>query len=419
MRKSAAIALLALGALTFALGLTWLLQMRLDRGDVYPPYSSLRSDPLGTMAFYESLAGIPGLTVARDFSATNNLSETPNTVYLHLGASTDEWAEVPGDLFGEIEKFLACGGRLVVVFKPMLGDVLPEDEPVAATTDNSSKPAKPIAKKSANDDDEDTTVVLKDKWGLEFKFADVLSEDSNPSVTVNNVSGLALPAKLEWHSGLYFANLDPAWQKIYAQDHNAVVIERHFGPGTVVMATDGYFLSNEALRLDRHANWLSWLIGPGHNIVFDEAHFGIMEAPGVAALIRRYHLAGLVGAFALLALLFIWKNSTSLVPPIEAEKGASDVLGRDAATGFVNLLRRNIPAGDLLEKCFAEWKKSSAAARPGVKVAEVEAVINAEKALPPRARDPVQAYARVVALLKRPAFPPLLPSSPSLLHHHE
>ena len=409
MRKSVAIALLAAGALAFGLGLTWLLQMRLDRGDVYPPASSLRSDPLGTMAFYESLEGIPGLTVARDFSATNNLPEAPNTVYLHLGANTAEWTDVPGDLFAEIEKFLARGGRLVVVFKPMLADFLPSDEP-AATTDKSSKPTKPIPKKSTNDDDdEDATVALKDKWGLEFKFANLPSDDANPSVTATNVSGLALPAKLEWHSGLYFANLDPAWQKIYTHDQDAVVIERHFGPGTVVMATDGYFLSNEALRLDRHANWLSWLIGPAHQVVFDEAHFGIVVAPGVAALIRRYHLAGLVGAFALLAMLFIWKNSTSLVPPLEVEKGSGDVVGRDAATGFVNLLRRNIPAGELFEKCFAEWKKSAAAARPGVKVAEVQAVLDAEKALPARQRDPVQAYARVVALLKRPAFTPTPP----------
>jgi hypothetical protein len=416
MRKSAAITLLILGALTFALGMMWLLQMRLDRGDVYPPSSSLRSDPLGTMAFYESLAGLPGLTVARDFSANDNLPETPNTVYLHLGANADDWSDVPGDSFGEIQKFLARGGRLVVVFKPMLGDFLPGDEPDAATTDKSSKPAKPGAKKSTDNDDPDATVLLKDQWGVEFKFAEVLSDDSNPSVTATNVSGLALPARLEWHSGLYFANLDPAWQKIYAQDRDAVVIERHFGPGTVVMATDGYFLSNEAMRLDRHVNLLSWLLGPGHNVVFDEAHFGIVEDPGVAALIRRYHLAGLVGAFALLALLFIWKNSTSLVPPLAAEKGAGDVLGRDAATGFVNLLRRNIPAGELLEKCFAEWKKSPAAARPGVKVAEVQAVLDAEKVLPPRQRDPVQAYARVVALLKRPAFtppPPVLAKPPS------
>jgi hypothetical protein len=127
-------------------------------------------------------------------------------------------------------------------------------------------------------------------------------------------------------------------------------------------------------------------------------------------------LAALVASLVLLALLFIWKNSSSLVPPLDHEPGAGDVLGRDAATGFVNLLRRNIASGELLDQCFAEWKKSSAAMRPGIKLAEVQAVMDAEKALPARQRDPLQAYARVVALLQRPTFtppPPVFAKPPS------
>ena len=67
----------------------------------------------------------------------------------------------------------------------------------------------------------------------------------------------------------------------------------------------------------------------------------------------------------------------------------------------VNLLRRNIPARDVLAACFAEWKKSSAPtrARPG-RWAKAQAVVDAENALPPRERDPVRTYQTICQILK-------------------
>jgi hypothetical protein len=67
-----------------------------------------------------------------------------------------------------------------------------------------------------------------------------------------------------------------------------VVVERQVGRGTIVMASDSYFLSNEALQRDRHADLLAWLVGSGTQVVFDEAHLGIVEKPGVATLMRKY-----------------------------------------------------------------------------------------------------------------------------------
>jgi len=61
------------------------------RGEVYPAYSSLRADPLGAMAFYESLESIPGISARRDFSDSNRLPEEPQTVYLHLASPRYEW----------------------------------------------------------------------------------------------------------------------------------------------------------------------------------------------------------------------------------------------------------------------------------------------------------------------------------------
>ena len=46
-------------------------------GEVYPAYSSLRSDPLGAKALFESLSEQPGLDVTRLYKARSPLdSET-------------------------------------------------------------------------------------------------------------------------------------------------------------------------------------------------------------------------------------------------------------------------------------------------------------------------------------------------------
>jgi hypothetical protein len=135
--------------------------------------------------------------------------------------------------------------------------------------------------------------------------------------------------------------------------------------------------------------------------VFDESHFGIVDTSGVATLMRQYHLQGLVAGLILLAMLFIWKNSTSLLPADRDEKLTEVVAGKDAASGFVNLLRRNIAPVDLLATCFTEWKKSSDLGGPSspLRHRQAEAIFQAENAAAPRDRNPVAAYRNISTAL--------------------
>jgi len=189
---------------------------------------------------------------------------------------------------------------------------------------------------------------------------------------------------------------------IYARGAHPVVIERKFGSGTVVIATDSYFLSNEALLKDRQPGLLSWWLGPNRHIIFDEAHLGVVDNPGIAALIRKYHLDGLVLGLLLLAGLFIWKNSASFVSPYTEELKTGFVEGKDSAAGFVNLLRRNITANQIVNLCFAEWKKSLAHGNKRLeeKSAQIQAMLDAENARPKLQRDPIALYRNICALLK-------------------
>src|ERR1041385_90130 len=62
----------------------------------------------------------------------------------------------------------------------------------------------------------------------------------------------------------------------------------------------------------------------------------------------KYRLHGVAAGLVLLAGLFIWKNAFSLVPAHASEQRREYIAGKDAATGFVNLLRRSIHPRDLL-----------------------------------------------------------------------
>ena len=54
-------------AAIFIGGLARLFALRYEVGDVYPPYSSLRADPLGTKALAAALGALPGIEVRTNF----------------------------------------------------------------------------------------------------------------------------------------------------------------------------------------------------------------------------------------------------------------------------------------------------------------------------------------------------------------
>jgi len=400
-------------------GIVELFELRFEAGDVYPPYSSLRADPLGTMALYESLGKMPGVTVRRDFSTSNRMPEERNTAYLHLAGEPREWEWVPDDLVQEIKGFVGGGGRLVITYYPETSyshyDWDDENTNSVAKTNSvdsaSSKsggtnavPANPEKKKKRRIDEETEWISLEDRWGFHQGFEKLEPDgDTYTPAVVENKSGLALPRSLKWHSGIIFTNCDPAWQTIYARGTNAVVIERKIGAGSVVIASDCFFVSNEAMLSDRHADLIAWMIGKNNRVVFDEAHLGTTESPGVASLMRKYRLHGLGLGLLLLAGLFVWKNSTSLAPPQASERREDFVAGKDSAAGFVNLLRRNISPGKIFEVCFAEWKKSAAPSGTvsRARLQQAEAIFQSEKSRPPKERNPFTAYRNISDTLSK------------------
>lgn len=433
MKRNFPILGIVVAATTFVAGVIYLFLLRFEAGDVYPPYSSLRADPLGTMALCESLAKLPGLEVRRDTTDRNKLPEERNTTYLHLAAEVQDWRSMPDEVFDEIERFLNRGGRLVITMRPVTGWEFWSGIPTApvpimntntaatnAPATGPSKGKKSSGKKSTANPP--NAVIqersLANRWGVEFGRVELARGDDKvyESARVVNQTDLPLPDSLDWHSSLVLTNLDSSWQTIYARGKHPVVAEKTFGRGSIALATDSYFLSNQAMWKEREPQLLAWLIGPAENIVFDEAHLGVVESSGVAVLMRKYRLTGVIGALVLLAGLFIWKNTFSLVPPYASETRSPYVPGKDATAGFVNLLRRNIPPRQVLEVCFEQWTRSLLN-RANYRIAAVDqaqTVMERERERPATARNPVQAYREISEALKnpRPNTPHLTPDTP-------
>src|SRR4026208_2031309 len=96
-------ALLAVIAAVFIFGLAYLFQLRYEAGDVYPAYSSLRTDPLGTKAFFESLERIGDLTVQRNLFDLDRLNLPRSTTVFYVALKAEDLNRVEEQEFKQWE----------------------------------------------------------------------------------------------------------------------------------------------------------------------------------------------------------------------------------------------------------------------------------------------------------------------------
>ena len=385
------IAALILLLIVFAAGVVDLFILRFEGGDIYPPYSSLRADPLGTKAYFQSLEKV-GLAVVRNFEAPEKRALGPSTTIFFAGIGDSEWTSEAQAL--AMESLAAAGSRVIVTFDPVSGSAA-RQRVLAGNKGPGAAGA------------EAQSVSMARRWGCEFLYAplkrdadgryEALSAELSEDAERND-----LEPSVSWHSSLYFKSLNAAWKIQYGIEERAVLMERKFGAGTLVIASDSFFLSNEALKTERKPKLLSWLIGGHREVTFDETHHGIAATPGIAALIRKYRLHGLVGSLLLLAGLFLWKAGAQFVPPadpLEAEGASLD--GRDAAAGLANLLQRGIDSRELLKVCFSEWKKSFLSTRRDLKkrIEHAQTVVEPPVTAARTSKTPVALYARITRIL--------------------
>jgi len=217
------------------------------------------------------------------------------------------WSKLESDTLREYEELTSKGARLVIAFLPV-------------STPWTDKEVSPV----------------ETRWDIHFKYKE-MQEDKGE---IPRQTALVLRG-------------GKAWKTLPGG-----ALERPLGKGSVVLLADSYPLSNEGLREVHDSQLIIQLAGPAREIVFDENHFGVVETGSVVKLMRKYHLEGALGVLVLVAILFLWRSASSLLPS-RAPQAEQAVAGRDSLEGMTALLRRGIAEKDLVRTCFEEWKKTS------------------------------------------------------------
>jgi hypothetical protein len=418
----------------FVLGLYALFALRFEQGDVFPAYSSLRADPLGTKALYQALELLPGISVERHYRDLSKLATTGATTLFYLGLKPDFLTQTPPEMVDRMESLAQRGARVILAFQSgqwqparTMGSESLKKEPAnrseksdggyqdAGIGRGGSKASKGNRSAGPRDAGNGTTAgqalspesktSAAEKWGVPPAYAK-LPKGVKRGATQASLRAPAadLPPDIASHTALYFKSRGPSWRIVYSVAEQPVVIERPMGAGSLVLVADAYLFSNEAMRKERYPGLLAWLIGKNPVVVFDEFHLGVSQQRGIMSLVRRFRLHGVLAALALMAGLLAWRDAVPFIPNRAARPSTQPVEaapGRDQLQGLIHLLQRNLETADLLPSCFDEWRKSLTRNGRGmqVKVRRIQELIEIRRSKSIRPQDAVALYRQIAAIL--------------------
>lgn len=379
-----------------AFGLLQLFALRFEQGDMFPPYSSLRSDPLGCKALFQALAASTGLEVRRNFRGQDKLKgEQGRTIYW-LGAEETLLQLASDRQVQDLEALAREGNRLVIAFDR--GQVRPPlDQRESEKGKERAKKEQPAKEAVPAEPDPGSAGA----WGLRLDSFELPADPAQSPPQARLVSpAFELPGTIPLQSRHHFQGGGEAWRPVYSYSDQAVVLERAVGKGSIVLLADSYLFSNEAMHSDRCPGLLAWLQGANRSALFEESHLGVYDHPGIMTLIIKHRLVPFLLALIALAALYLWKSAVPFHPAArELERQEKEV--RDNFSALVNLLRRNIAPGELPGTCLQQWLHSFSREvrhHPEL-VSQLEAALADEGAKPAGKRDPVALYQKMAGLL--------------------
>jgi hypothetical protein len=331
--KGIAAALLLLAG--FAAGVLYLFGVQFASGEVYPEYSSLRSDPGGSKLLFDALARMPAIGTARNYVPLDFVRETRAAI-LVLGIDPVAFV-TDSEMQLRIERLARQGNRMVVAMNLSHGTKAP------------------------------ATGSLYRNWDV--KFGADFSRGRAPR--------------------LYFA-VAPDWRVLDRAGDKMLAIERNFDQGAIVLLAASDDFSNQATVAADRLDTVALALGSPARVVFDEAHLGIAESGSVVGLARRFRLTGMALGLALVAALFIWRSASGFPPP--AGRNETERLsGRTSHAGLLTLLRRHVPPGELAAACWSEWLGANRRSASAERLQKAAAIARGASGRPLEAMKEIQA----------------------------
>jgi len=334
------------------------LKLRFSSGEVYPHYSSLRSDPLGTGAFYESLERMAVFRLSRNLRPLDRIEDIDSeTTFLMLGVPRASISWLFVDAEDPLVSAVRDGARLVIAVNPGLVPRTEKQSEVEWWRRHQRIRRARQGESGANDDQPDNRSLLSFfDAGIEVPQSFERPDGGWELINSSSDVSVTLP---DWYSHCRLTDLSPDWTVVgsLALNQLPVVAERKYGKGTVVLTSDAYFASNEALWQGAASEFLLWLIGGHQRIVFDESIHGAQQTTGVMQWIRRYRLHGFFAGLLVFVALLAWRSGSSLIPKRQAS-AADDhvVVGETVDAGLIRLLKRGVKPGSLLRRCVELWQ---------------------------------------------------------------
>jgi len=321
MRKAAPF--LLIGAF-FALLLPRISQS-IAQGDVYPEWSTMRSDPLGAKVLYLALQRSGRAQVERNYEALDEV-RPKRAQYVLLGVSPLMFQNPK-----PLERLLTEEGVVLLALRPASGKVGLRTE--------------------------------------RFGFIQVPR------------AGLQLRSD--------------EWKCLDGERTSCWFAEKALGKGKVRAMADGSVLRNGELHHERDTATIARAFAGGLPVVFDESHLGVNETGGVGVLLSRYRLFPAVGLMLFAAMLFVWRNSVSLLPEREPVSAA---MTPQPAASLRTLLAQRIPSGKLLEALATEWRRALPLlpAWHRGRSEEMESALERAKTM----KDPREGYAELQAAIR-------------------
>ncbi|WP_221033061.1 hypothetical protein [Actomonas aquatica] len=330
--------------------------------DLYPLYSSLRADRLGLRVLHDTINELPGHQATRWKRDLADLRDTPDRVVLLAGLvpAEGEWLGMGNDARQALQRAAYAGNRVVLAFRPLrdVANLFGENQGIGDPNEDEDNDAEEEADPLPNDTAESTEgTFVSLGFALRRRY---VHDDRGLATATDAARQRGLPSALRWRSDAALERMDDvegSWQVLYTYGGRPVVMERALGRGSLVVMLETYPLSNEALHVAPEPSLVRWLLDGSRQVEFVEAHLGVREDPGLAALARRYGLSGALIVIALWALLLVWRRTVLFLP--EPPEPATLDLTYEPTAGLEALLRRSVPPGKVMDTCVTEWKHTA------------------------------------------------------------